>query len=59
MKIQVFGDMTLYWIFYDVSDDLAASIFGLQISLPSFTTYLLKMESTNSSKSPVFFYQVA
>jgi len=55
MKIQVFCDMTLYWIIvYDASVDLAASIFGLQISLPSF-----KMEATNSSKTSVFIYQVA
>jgi len=60
MKIQVFCDMTLYWkILYDVSEDLAASIFGLQISLSSFTTCILKMEATNSSKTSVSIYQVA
>jgi len=39
IKIKVFCDMTLYWIIvYEVSKDLAASIFGLQIIRPSFTT---------------------
>jgi hypothetical protein len=34
-------------IVYDVSKDLPAYIFGLQIGLSSFTTYTLKMESKN------------
>jgi hypothetical protein len=60
IKIQVFCDMTLYWIIiYDVSEDLAASIFGLQIGLSSFTTYTLKMEAINFSKTSVFICQVA
>ena len=60
MKIQMFCDMTLDWITVsDVSEDLTASVFRLQIGLSCFTTYILKTEATYFSKSSVFICQLA